>query len=429
MSSKNSISLTAATLICVNTMVGAGLFINPKQITLLAGSLGFLGYLISATIMLPLILTVAELARLQPVSGGLYVYSKTYISPIFGFLSGWSYFISKTTSVTLLIHILNTYFQQRIPLLQNCNILFLDFVLIAFIPLLYSMGVTVGGRIQYLFIALKIVPLITAFVAGFLLFDATTFTQTAITLTGSSLGSLIPICLYALISFEVICAVGGLVDQPEKNIRRAILRAFFFTATLNVIFQFVMYGAVGPDLAMAQTPVLVLFNKACSHPWLGNLINGIVFASISGSIFSIIASNCWNLQALGKYGHLPFGNKIAQLNRVGAPVVALAIQACLSTLIIIITHEQIPLQNMVIFGVFSSFCLTAWAAFFARKKEHMNIPPWVPLLAVASCSYIIFICLRNMLALGVSISFLSMFVIGCGVALATRALRKMGWNI
>ena len=67
-----------AVLICINSIIGAGLFINPRPLTQFAGPYGFLVYMLGALLLTPLVLSVAELAKLHPVAGGLYVYSKTH---------------------------------------------------------------------------------------------------------------------------------------------------------------------------------------------------------------------------------------------------------------------------------------------------------------------------------------------------------------
>jgi amino acid transporter len=165
---KNGISPVVGVLICINTMIAAGLFINPNKLTLLAGPLGFLGYLLSALILFPLLLCIAELAKLHPVSGGLYVYSKTYINAGAGFLSGWAYFVGKTTSVALLMHKFVEFFQPKFSILASVPILALDFSLIFVLIGLNVLGMSVGGNVQYLFTLLKGVPIIFTFIMGFL---------------------------------------------------------------------------------------------------------------------------------------------------------------------------------------------------------------------------------------------------------------------
>src|ERR1700733_2439106 len=171
----NLIKPSVSILICINTMIAAGLFINPGPLTNIAGPLGFMGYLISAVLLFPLLLCIAELARLHPVSGGLYAFGKAHINPWAGFLSGWGYFIGKTTSAAVLMHKFIQFFQANIPALSIIPTLMLDYMVIFLLVILNIFGMRVGGRAQYIFTALKGFPILFAFGAGFVFFDTQLF--------------------------------------------------------------------------------------------------------------------------------------------------------------------------------------------------------------------------------------------------------------
>ena len=127
MNKENKISLFAAILITVNTMLGSGIFINPAPLAKIAGSFGFLGYFVSMIILIPIVLSIAELAKLHPTSGGLYVYSEKYINPLAGFISGWGYFLGKATAAALISKIVAVFLKNRIIFLQNFSTLFYHF--------------------------------------------------------------------------------------------------------------------------------------------------------------------------------------------------------------------------------------------------------------------------------------------------------------
>ncbi len=411
--------LTKATLLCINTMMGAALFVNPKELTQMAGSFGFSGYVISAVILLPLIFSIAELARLHPVSGGLYVYSKTYLNSGFGFLSGWSYFISKAVASGFLAHVFTLFLKSSIPALTHIPTFFIACLIIFSFVLLNSLGVRAGGRIQYVCTALKIAPILFAFACGYFLFSPEHFTSSQVSLNG--LLNIIPLSLYAFAGFEIICAVGGFVHNPEKNIRRAIFIAFFTVAAVYISFSVILYGVVGSDLAISENSLFSLgiktFPKA---PFLGQFFNGFVFASIIGSAFSVFTSNSWNFHSLADNQHLPFSHVLAKVNNVQAPWVSLLVQAVIACLALAISHDQVPLQNMSVLALFISSLLTSLSAYRAVGKNgnEMHLARWIPMLAVLICSYIILLCFGNIVKFGVSRSFLTVFLTGCALALA-----------
>lgn len=407
-------------------MIGGGLFINPKQLALAAAALSPIGYVIAACLMLPLILSIAELTRLQPVSGGLYVYSKIYLNPFAGFLSGWAYFLSKSTSAAFLLHTVNTFFCNRFVFLQGVQPLVLDIALISLWTTLHLWGIPLGGRVQYFFSAMKFTPLLFGFVAGFATFDVVNLQVMPAEFSLNTLSTIIPICLYALVGFELICSVGGFIENPSRNIRRAILTAFAFVSTVVILFQLILFGALGNVLGTAPEPILALGMKFLGeHAIIAKIINGLVFASISGGAFFMIGGNCWNLHTLAKDDHLPFSHYLTKLNRFGAPWVALLLQAMTSITMISITSQQLPLQNMVVFSLFSCFLMNCFAAFNAGKQGLLNIPIIIPILAIGTCSYVIGLCFSNMIKYGISASFLSFFVAGLVATLAVRLYKRV----
>jgi basic amino acid/polyamine antiporter, APA family len=407
---KNKISLPIAVLICLNTILGGGIFINAQQLAITAGSAGFVGYILGSMVVFPLVLSLAELAKLQPVSGGLFVYVKEYTSDGFGFLSGWSYFIAKTVSAALLIHSFNSYFSKSLGL-AYIPILLLDYFVIFFLIFLNVVGVRIGGKAQYLFFLFKITPILFAFIFGTYLFNPDFF---ALSDVGGSILQTIPVSLYALAGFEIICAVGGLVENPSVNIKRAIIISFFIVFSITTIFQLVVFGALGPHLKIISNLYSTLGRQAMPvFPELGNIVNGIVFASIIGGAMNILSGNCWNLKVLADNNFLPFSSFLSKTNSGSVPWVSLLVEGVIAALIITITKSKIHLQNMSVFALYTTFTLSAVAAFFATRKVVTSIPSWIPLLAVMSGSYVIALCFFNMIKFGVSISFLSIFLVGC----------------
>src|SRR5262245_38649103 len=83
-----------ATALVAGSMIGAGIFITPADMMrqVHAPSLFLLAWALGGFITLAGALTFGELAGMFPKAGGLYVYLREGISPLFGFLYGWTLF-------------------------------------------------------------------------------------------------------------------------------------------------------------------------------------------------------------------------------------------------------------------------------------------------------------------------------------------------
>lgn len=419
-SNKNMISPFVGVLICMNTMIGAGLFINASTLTEKAGPWGFVGYIVSALLMLPLILSISTLAKLHPVSGGLYVFSRDHIGNWAGFLSGWSYFLGKTAAAGLLMHKFVQFFQAQFNFLNQFSTLALDYLVLIFLISIHILGARIGGKLQYLFVCMKLLPIVFVFIFGFISFDSSFY---HFDLAGiSSLFFIIPVCVFASIGFEIICSVGHLITDSSNNIKRVILTAFGIVVCINVLFQGVIFGALGNALLNVSVPILPLAQKAIpAHEILGRMLNGFVYAAILGACFSIFTANCWNLFTLAENNHLPFKRFLTKLSAKQIPWVALIVEGFVAAVVLAITSVQIPLMNLAVFSQLIAMLLSAVAAFFAAKSvAGFGLSRWVPVLGICTASYILIISLFNIVKFGISFSFLSIFLIGIVAAIIKK---------
>src|SRR6476646_1075687 len=91
---KRSMGITAATSMVVGIIVGVSIFVQPAELTrLVPSSPGIiLAWLVSGVLTLCAARVCAELSRLFPQTGGVYVFLKQIYSPALGFLWGWTMF-------------------------------------------------------------------------------------------------------------------------------------------------------------------------------------------------------------------------------------------------------------------------------------------------------------------------------------------------
>src|SRR5437870_8465345 len=90
-----AISRLDATALVVGSMIGSGIFIVSAEILREVHSPGLLLVVwgVSGLVTLMGALTYGELAAMFPSAGGQYVYLREGISPLFGYLYGWTLFV------------------------------------------------------------------------------------------------------------------------------------------------------------------------------------------------------------------------------------------------------------------------------------------------------------------------------------------------
>ena len=89
------ISLTAAIALVVGSMIGSGIFIVSADISRQVGAPGLLiaVWVLTGLVTVMGALTQGELAAMYPKAGGQYVFLREGLSPLWGFLYGWTLFL------------------------------------------------------------------------------------------------------------------------------------------------------------------------------------------------------------------------------------------------------------------------------------------------------------------------------------------------
>src|SRR5260370_36312962 len=90
-----AISRLDATALVVGSMIGSGIFIVSAEILREVHAPGWLlvVWALSGVVTLMGALAYGELAAMFPNAGGQYVYLREGISPLFGYLYGWTLFV------------------------------------------------------------------------------------------------------------------------------------------------------------------------------------------------------------------------------------------------------------------------------------------------------------------------------------------------
>ncbi|MDQ5890491.1 MAG: basic amino acid/polyamine antiporter, family [Candidatus Dependentiae bacterium] len=423
MKSVRTIGLLAAILININVIVGSGIFINLHPFMSQLGTGSFVVYLVAALFLLPVVAVLALLARQQPESGGLYVYAKTYLHPAVGFLCGWSYFVGKAISVGLMANLLMLVVESVFPSLLVVPHIALVAGLLLFLASANIIGASLQGRVQWLFIAAKVIPVVS--ILGLLAWKGGQVPLSFAQVSTDSLVAVVPIAVFAMVGFEVTCTIAHLFVRPEYTIVRAFVIGFLTVATLLSLFQ----GAVSllmPASALSLgLPAAQLASIAEAYvPSVSWLMTLCVYLSILGGTFGILTSNCWNLHRLAAQGHVPGAKWLTKVTAGQVPWVSLLVEVCVCVAGVAISTQQLPLQKMSVLGVIFAFFCAMLAAFFARNAAGVRlVHPLIVCAALCSTLGLFGITLYHIFLYGISVPYLVLFGGGIMVGLGYEQWR------
>ncbi|MBT4595060.1 hypothetical protein HOD08_04250 [bacterium] len=424
LSSSPKLGMWAATLVNVNVIIGAGIFLNASPLCKMAGGWGFLAYPIGLLILMPVILTISEMTIMRPSVGGLYANARDFLHPAAGFLGGWSYFLGKAISSALLSHTFVMFFHRRFAFLQIFPVTLLDTIFIFGLAGMNIAGVRLGGKVQWVFALIRLLPI------GFVIFCgiAALFMGVESTVAWGDMTGLmdtLPLAIFALGSFEVTATIAHMIEDPAHTARKIIVTSVMIVVTAYLFFQLSISYILGNSLASSVEPVLRVSNFLFPGvPRLGLFMNNVVFFSMISGAFGLLANNCWNLFALANDQWLPYKSALTKINVMDSPWVSLLVEAGFASAALAFTRRQIPLQSMAVLAAVVAYLLVSLAALRASKtSKHPLYVGIISLAAVGSCVYIGWKCLERIMSVGLSVSFLFLFSIGIIAAIANKFVK------
>jgi APA family basic amino acid/polyamine antiporter len=258
------LGLFDATMVVVGSMIGSGIFIVSADMGRLIGSPGWLlvAWLITGVLTVTAALSYGELAAMMPRAGGQYVYLREGLSPLWGFLYGWTLFLVIQTGTIAALGIAfakfagvlwpvvseSNYFIRPIPLpggyaVSLSTAQLVGLVLIALLTATNTLGLAYGKFVQNLFTVAKTGALLGVIVLGLTLGcnatvvqanfgDLWTRSPTADVAAGltavSTFGLFAALCvaqtgsLFSADSWNNITFAAGEVRNPRRNLPLAL---------------------------------------------------------------------------------------------------------------------------------------------------------------------------------------------------------------
>ncbi len=403
-------------------MLGTGIFINTAVLPHYAGALGSATYLLVGLFMLPLILSISELLRIHP-GGSFYNFGEREISPFFGFLIGWIYFVGKLSSATLQIFTSMILLQKIIPALNTIPTIALAITVLSIFIALNMKNLKTGSAIQAMFMGIKSIPIIFVILAGICMFTGTNFVP--INMIFEGVPTVIPLVLYATIGFEAACLLSSKIENPAKNAPRAILISYGIVILTAFLFQTMFYGALGDalhnltdfrDTFPAFFAQLLPTSISMQHLLTTGAYLAIASSALGGA-YGVLFTNNWNLFTLAQNKHTFFANKLIEFNKNNIPWLCVLIEGAFCVLYMIVTGgKQLSLQPLSSLGIVSAYSLSVIALLAAKKNNRANnISWWIPLLAALNCIVLVGTCINSLAKSG--IEALIMFSILCSVGI------------
>jgi APA family basic amino acid/polyamine antiporter len=373
---KNQIGLAGAIAIGLASMLGAGLFVVFRDVAIAAGSLQGWSLLIAGAVAILNSASIYQLAKSQSRAGGVYAYSRVYISKSISFVAGFSFVFGKIGSIAAIALVFEEYVAPDSGLIAPV-------LAILLLTLINIFGINRTASVAaILAITTTLFLVTTIFVSG------NTFTAVSTEIPQLPSGNLLQgasLMFFAFAGYARVATLGDEVRNPKKNIPKAIAISLGIVLALYVALSAVFNQILGPDLIESKAPFVALLS--ITAPWFPKwLIIAVAALAALGSMLALLAGVSRTVSVMAQDSELP--KVLTSRNRWGTPwlaEVAIAIGA-----ILLLSVGSISW----VIG-FSSFSVLLYYAIghvssLRQPTAERIMPKWLNYLGAAACLVLVF---------------------------------------
>jgi APA family basic amino acid/polyamine antiporter len=200
------------------------------------------------------------------------------------------------------------------------------------------------------------------------------------------------IIFFAFIGFNTVTMVAEEVNDPERNIHRAIILSFAICTLLYIGVAIVAVGLVNWEaLSLSKAPLEYALGVATSNPlFLKYVAISALFATTSVILSSIIGASR-ALFAMARQGVIP--GFLAKISLRGIPSGTVILSGVAISLIVLLTNANLAwLASIFNFGTLLTFFFINASLLQLRRtmpdaNRQFRVPlyPYTPILGLLSC--------------------------------------------
>jgi APA family basic amino acid/polyamine antiporter len=375
------LGLFDATMIVMGGIIGSGIFMNPSVVArhLATPYLILFVWALGGLIALAAAFIWAELAALRPEVGGQYAYLREAYHPLIAFLYGWGLLlVIQTGGMAASAVTFARYFLELVNVPINDSMVAV--LALASLTIINCLGVRAGSTVQSSLMVLKIIAIVALIVCGLYLLAPQTPAAPGIS-SGtaglvvpepafgflSSIGAAMVPVLFAYGGWQTSSFVSGEIQNPRKNLPRALLIGVTAVVVLYLGVNFVCVYVLGVSgLAGTKTPASDVMRLGLGASGARAIAAGIAISTL-GVLSQGMLTAPRVYFAMAEDGL--FFKSVGKLHpKTKVPILAIALQGLMAIAITLWgKYEQI--LNYVISVDFIFFGATALCIFVFRRRS------------------------------------------------------------
>lgn len=372
----------------INSIIGSGIFLLPNKAYADVGLASLIVILINAILALFLALCFAETASIFEKNGSSFVYAKEAYGNFVGFEIGiFAWFIgiiSWAAEIQGFLTALGGIYPIAVD--SYYNKIFVIAIGI-FLGVLNYLGVKFSKVLNNLITVSKLVPLLLFVFVGIFFIKGADFVpfipKIELGLSTGNLGVATLVIFYAFTGFDLLAVAAEDMQDPTKNLPKAIIWVMVFCSTFYLMIMIVCIGLLGSKLGTTSVPIASATAAVFgSYGFLFITIATLI--SIGGITIALSFIAPRSIQALADSKYVPqiFNKK----GRFGTAGFAILLTTAI-TVSLALYGNFIFLASLTVIARLIEFISTAGSVLIFRRRKlkalyKIPLGPVIPIIAV-----------------------------------------------
>ncbi|HHU6751001.1 TPA: APC family permease [Staphylococcus pseudintermedius] len=399
---KKNIGFFASLSLVMGSVIGAGVFFKASSVTEVTGStsMALFVWLLGGIMTICAGLTGAELAAAIPETGGLTKYIEYTYGDFWGFLSGWAQaFIYFPANIAALAIIFGT---QIMNLFHLSTSLLLPIAILSAVSILLInfLGSKAGGILQSITLVIKLIPIALIVIIGFFHSSDVSFSLfPVVNGTDSSwfeaIGAGLLATMFAYDGWIHVGNIAGEMKNPKKDLPGAITLGIGLVMVVYLLINatFLMtlpIHQIEGNLNAASEASSILFGAGG-----GKLVTMGILISVYGTMNGYTMTGMRIPYAMAERDQLPFKRLFLGLLPSRTPWLGGMIQIVIAVIMMLLGAFD-TITNMLIFVIWTFYCMAFLAVLILRKREptlhrpyKVPLYPVIPMIALLAGTFVL----------------------------------------
>ena len=392
---KKELGLSNVFCIATGAMISSGLFVLPGIAFAKAGPAIILSYALAALLVVPAMLSKAELATAMPKAGGTYFFVERSLGPLLGTVTGLLSWLSLSLKAAFALVGIGALGALLFPNLGEGGIKLIAIAGCLVFAAVNAVSVKSTGRLQIVLVVGLLAIIAAYIIKGFGAIEHARY----VPFVPSRWHSVFAVTGMVFVSFgglTKVAAIAEEVHRPSRNLPLGMFLAFGTVTVSYILVVFVTVGTVDAQrLSGSLVPITLGAQSTMGH--MGRAIIGLAgFLAFASTANAGILSASRSPMAMSKDGLLP--RIFSRTNRqFGTPDVAIAITAgfmilvigCLSVENLVKTAST---MKILMFALANLSVIAMRSSGIESYRPSFKAPlfPWLQIPAIVIYAFLIF---------------------------------------